>query len=76
LTTSATEQTHVRHFIERLGDPLPSYLSEKIGRDYGHPYGGWTSDIEQATVYEKEAAEKLLSGPMAYMAPFCKVVAK
>jgi hypothetical protein len=64
------------HIIERSGDAQPTYLSEKIGRDFGSPYGGWTTDREQATVYELADAMELMERPLANIAPFCKVVPK
>lgn len=77
MSTQAAHNDQPGHVIERMGDPMPSFLSEKIGRDYGAPYAGWTNDIGKATVYEtQEAAEKLLAGPLAHVAPFCKVVTR
>ncbi len=64
------------HIIERSGDAQPSYLSEKIGRDFAAPFGGWTTERDKATVYMPEAAEAVLAGPLAHVAPFCKVVPK
>ncbi|MGH7195006.1 MAG: hypothetical protein ACREJM_15950 [Candidatus Saccharimonadales bacterium] len=64
------------HVIERSGDALPSYFSAKIGRDFGSPMGGWTGDINAASVLTEEAANAMLDGPLGSVAPFCKVVAK
>lgn len=71
------QATNGGHVIERSGDALPSYLSEKIGRDFGTPYGGWTDDKDQATVYDTpEKAQSLIDGTLGHVAPFCRVVAK
>lgn len=59
--------------IERIDGAAPSYLSEKIGRDFGSPLGGWTADRASATPYSSEKAEQLLAGPLAHIAPHCKV---
>jgi hypothetical protein len=70
------QHAHVEHIIERSGDVMPSYLSEKIGRDYGAPYGGWTNERELATVYTESRANEILRGPLSHVAVFCKVVTK
>lgn len=63
------------HIIERSGDAVPSYFSRKIGRDFGQPNGGWTSERDKATVFESEnEAQELLDHGLAHVAPFCKVV--
>jgi hypothetical protein len=63
------------HVIEMTGSAQPQYLSEKIGRNFGSPYGGWTPDINEATVYETAAeAEALFDKALVGVAPFCKVV--
>lgn len=65
------------YVIEMTGSAQTQYLSEKIGRDFGSPYGGWTTDIEKATVYAKHAdAQVLFDTAMIGVAPFCKVVAR
>ena len=51
--------------IESLSGPQPQYFSEKIGRDYGSPSGGWTPDRTQATVMTQEKAQHLLEGALA-----------
>lgn len=76
LTTQDAHNDQLGHIIERSGDAQPTYLSEKIGRDFGSPYGGWTTDREQATVYVMQDALELMERPLANMAPFCKVVPK
>jgi hypothetical protein len=59
------------------GSAQPQYLSERIGRNYGCPYGGWVSDINEATVYKtRDQAEALFEGPLVGVAPFCKVIEK
>lgn len=68
--------SEARFLIERDGDALPSFLSEKIGRDFGSPFGGWTNDPEQATHYTESRAREILLGPLSHVAPFCKVVKK
>lgn len=64
------------HIIERSGDALPVYFSEKIGRDFGSPNGGWTGERDQATAYTEEQAHALLVGALQHVAPNCKVVTK
>lgn len=64
------------HLIECFGDSPCTYFSEKIGLDYGSPAGGWTRERDQATAMTASAAQVLLDGPLASMAPFCQVVAK
>jgi tetrahydromethanopterin S-methyltransferase subunit G len=64
------------HVIEMTGSAQTQYLSEKIGRDFGSPYGGWTTDIEKATLYTKAEGDTLLECVMHGVAPFCKVVGK
>jgi len=64
------------YVIEMSGSAVPQYLSEKIGRNFGSPYGGWTADINEATEYEKEAAEALFDKALVHVAPFCKVIEK
>jgi hypothetical protein len=63
------------HIIERSGDATPSYFSRKIGRDFGQPHGGWTSEREQATIFETtQETDELLESALAHVAPFCRVV--
>lgn len=64
------------HIIERFDNGLPTYFSEKIGRDFGQPAGGWASERDQATLFTETEAEHLLEHGLSNMAPFCKVVAK
>lgn len=71
------QATNGGHIIERSGDARTSYLSEKIGRDFGAPFGGWTPERDEATTYERaEQAQAVIDGPLGHVAPFCKVVAK
>jgi hypothetical protein len=68
---------NVGHLIERSGDALPAYLSVKVGRDYGSPYGGWVTEKDRATVYDTtEEAQRIIDGPLTHIAPFCRVVPK
>jgi hypothetical protein len=60
--------------IELSDSARPMYYSQKIGRDYGSPTGGWTEERDKATAMEEADAEALLAGPHAMVAPFCKVV--
>lgn len=76
MSTQEAQATNDGHVIERSGDARPTYLSEQVGRDFGSPYNGWVSEIDRATEYQKDQAEQLLAGPLAHLAPFCKVVAK
>lgn len=70
-------EANAGHVIEMTGGAQSQYLSEQIGRNFGSPYGGWTTDIEQATVYATaEEAEALFENALSGLAPFCKVVAK
>lgn len=63
--------------IERIDGARPTWLSEKLGRDWGAgKYGGWANERDQATVYTRETAEKLLEHSLMHVAPFCKVVPK
>jgi len=63
--------------IERIDGARPTWLSEKLGQDWGAgKYGGWASERDQATVYTRDTAEKLLEHPLMHVAPFCKVVLK
>lgn len=63
--------------IERSDGPRKTYLSEKIGRDFAAGrYGGWADEREKATVYTQEEADKILSGALMHIAPYCKVVEK
>lgn len=63
--------------IEMSGSAQPQYLSEKIGRNFGSPYGGWSADINEATVYPtRETAEALFDNALVHCAPFCKVIEK
>jgi hypothetical protein len=72
-----TPEANRGHVIEMTGSAQTQYLSEKIGRNFGSPYGGWTTDINEATVYETaEQACALFEKPLAGVAPFCKVVPK
>jgi hypothetical protein len=65
------------HVIEMTGSAQPQYLSEQIGRNFGSPYGGWTADINEATVYGSEdEARALFDKALVGVAPFCKVVAR
>jgi len=51
-----------------------TYLSEKLGRDFGSPLGGWTAHREEATHFSREKAEHLLAGPLAHVSPNCRLV--
>ena len=75
------ETTHAHndqpgHVIERVDEGQPVYFSEKIGRDYAQPNGGWTTDKSVATVMTEAEANDRLEKGLAPRAPFCKVVAK
>lgn len=61
--------------IEDTNSPQPQFFSEKIGRDYGSPTGGWTEHRDQATVMDEAKANALLAGALANVAPYCRVVA-
>lgn len=61
--------------IERSDSAPPSYFSAQLGRDFGSPSGGWTSDRAQATNLCRTEADELLETSLLSMAPFCKVVA-
>lgn len=61
--------------IEDYSGPEPQFFSEKIGRDYGSPVGGWTIHREQATVMDEAKANTLLEGALHTVAPYCRVVA-
>ena len=74
-TSDETLPTNVGYLIERSGDVLPAYLSEKVGRDYGSPFGGWVNEKERATVYETvDFAQSLIDGPLNHVGPHCRVV--
>lgn len=60
--------------IEDTNSPQPQFFSEKLGRDYGSPLGGWTIHREQATVMDEAKANALLGGALATVAPYCRVV--
>lgn len=62
------------HVIERTDSPQPLYFSEKIGRDFAQPNGGWTGERDKATVMAAEVAEERLRTSLAQLAPSCKVV--
>lgn len=63
--------------IERTDSAQPTWLSEKLGRDWGAgQYGGWTSERDKATTYQRYEAERLLEHPLMHVAPYCKVVMK
>lgn len=77
MSDNEAQATNGGHLIERSGDAQPMYLSEKIGLDFGTPFGGWTPDPAEATPYESaEKAQSIIDGPLGHVAPFCKVVAK
>lgn len=61
--------------IEDTASPQPQFFSEKIGRDFGSPTGGWTVHRDQATVMDEAKATALLAGALATVAPYCRVVA-
>jgi len=62
------------HVIERTDTTQPQWLSEKIGRDFGAgKYGGWAAALDGATRYTVDEAEAILVGPLAHLAPFCKI---
>jgi hypothetical protein len=61
--------------IERTNSAQPMYFSEKIGRDYGNPGGGWTEHRDQATVMDAAKAQRLMETALVQMAPYCQVVA-
>lgn len=60
--------------IELTNSMQPMFYSQKVGRDYGSPSGGWTAERDQATRMEEADAEALLEGAQAMVAPFCRVV--
>lgn len=60
--------------IEMLSSAQPMYFSEKLGRDFGQPTGGWTAERDQATVMTEQKATQLVEGPLALSGQFCKVV--
>lgn len=62
------------HVIERTDEGLQCFFSEKIGRDFGSPTGGWTQDRKEATVMTITKAESLLTHGLQHVAPYCKVV--
>lgn len=61
--------------IEDTNSPQPQFFSEKIGRDFGSPVGGWTIHRDQATVMNEARANALLEGALHTVAPYCRVVA-
>lgn len=61
--------------IELTNSAQPMWFSEKLGRDYGQPGGGWTPHQHEATRLTQEAADRILSTSQLMVAPFCKVVA-
>jgi hypothetical protein len=63
-----------RVIIERADSARPMYFSQKIGRDYASPAGGWTEHQNEATVMDRAKAEKMLEGALMLSAPYCKVV--
>ena len=60
--------------IEAINMAQPSYFSEKIGRDFGSPMGGWSPEREDATVMTEARAQQLLDGPLATFAANARVV--
>lgn len=59
-TTGNTDQTSPV-IIERSDGPAPSYLSRKLGRDFGQPNGAWTGDRALATRMSRQEAAHALS---------------
>jgi hypothetical protein len=71
MSDEATEEMVV---IERFDGAAPTYLSEKLGMDYGAGrYGGWANDMAQATRYTRENAQALLEKTIAFVAPHCRL---
>lgn len=76
METTHAHTDQIGHVIARVDEGQPVYFSEKIGRDFGQPSGGWTTDKDKATVMTKAEAEGRLEKGLAPLAPFCKVVTK
>lgn len=60
--------------IELTNAAQPMFFSEKVGRDYGSPAGGWTEHRSEATRMPEQRAQHLLDGALANVAPYCRVV--
>lgn len=62
--------------IQRGLGPGAPYLSEKLGRDYGAPGGGWTLEQRDATAYPtRDAADARLAALPKFLADECVVTA-
>jgi hypothetical protein len=64
-----------RRIIELTNSARPMFYSDKLGRDWGSPSGGWVEEREKATVMEEYKAQDLLYTALVHVAPFCRVVA-
>ena len=60
--------------IERDDGAGPSYLSLKLGRDFGQPNGAWTADRAQATRMQPDSASAVIERMPEHEAPACKAV--
>lgn len=60
--------------IEMTNSVQPMFFSEKLGRDYGSPTGGWTEHRGQATVMDEAKALALMDGALSQTAHSCRVV--
>ena len=51
------------------------YFTFKVGRDFGSPLGGWTTEAQKALQFAREHdAQSMLDVVLPYNAPFCDVV--
>ena len=71
--TGATEQSPPV-IIERSDGAQPSYLSRKLGRDFGQPNGAWTPDRAQATRMTVDQAKDAIAAMSEPEALACKAV--
>ena len=76
MSTEAALNDQPGHIIERIDNGQPLFYSTTVGRNFGQPYGGWTSERDDATALTKDQAEQMLGAGLSNVAPFCKVVPK
>ena len=62
--------------ISRMEGPSKLWFSQKLGRDYGCPTGGWSPDLADASKFNDEsAAADYMKKMLPHDEPFCKVEA-
>lgn len=73
-TSTGTTDSTSPVIIERIDGAQALFFSRKVGRDFGQPTGGWSTDRSVATRMPPGEADDLLEGVLAPMATSCKVV--